>query len=83
MAVELTVGVPEMVPEDVLKVRPAGNAGSMDHVAITPPELENVMSVMSVPRVRVTVVADAVSAATGSSIVMVIGVDVQPPELFA
>ena len=79
----MTVGVPEIVPEDVLKVRPAGNAGSMAHVAITPPELENVMSVISVPRVNFTLVADPVIIATGSSIVMVIVVDVQPPELFA
>ena len=82
MAVELTVGVPEIVPEVVLKVSPAGNAGSMAHVAITPPELENVISVISVPRVNFTLVAPVITA-IGSSIVMVIVVDVQPPELFA
>ncbi len=83
MVVELTVGVPEIMPEVVLKVSPVGNAGSMAHVATTPPELENVMSVISVPRVNFTLVAEPVITATGSLIVIEMVTVAVPPELFA
>ena len=38
VAVELiAVGVPEIVPVDVSKDKPAGNAGEMDHAVTAPP----------------------------------------------
>ena len=47
----LTVGVPEITPFAMLK--PAGNAGSISHVATAPPLLVATTSVIAEPRVYV------------------------------
>ena len=55
MAVLSAVGVPEMVPSVVLKVKPPGRDGEMDHVITAPPLTVGVTEVMAVPFVRVNV----------------------------
>ena len=47
-----SVGVPEMVPSVVLKVKPAGNDGEIDQEVITP-VMDGVTEVMAVPLVKV------------------------------
>ena len=79
----MTVGVPEIFPEVVLKLSPAGSVGSMAHVATGPPELDIVMGVIPVPRVKITVVVDAVSDASGSLIVIAMLKVLVPPEFRA
>ena len=46
------VGVPEMVPSVVLKVKPAGSEGEIDHEVMAPPLMVGVTEVMAVPLVR-------------------------------
>ena len=48
-----SVGVPEMVPSVVLKVRPAGRVGEIDQVTTSSPLTVGVTEVMAVPLVRV------------------------------
>ena len=67
----------------VLNVNPAGRLGSIAHVATAPPVLDIVIAPMAVPRVSEILVTEAVSAATGSSMVMETLVDAAPPELLA
>ena len=67
----------------VLNVNPAGRLGSIAHVATAPPALDIVIAPMAVPRVSEILVTEAVSAATGSSMVMETLVDAAPPELLA
>ena len=67
----------------VLNVNPAGRLESIAHVATAPPVLDIVIAPMAVPRVSEMLVTEAVSAATGSSMVMDTLVDAAPPELLA
>ena len=46
-----SVGVPEMVPSVVLKVRPAGKVAEMVHVTTSPPLTVGVTEVIAVPLV--------------------------------
>ena len=48
-----SVGVPEMVPSVVLKVRPPGSVGEMDQVTTAPPLTVGVTDVIAVPLVNV------------------------------
>ena len=48
-----SVGVPEMVPSAVLKDKPPGRDGDMDHVTTSPPLTVGVTAVMAVPLVSV------------------------------
>ena len=48
-----SVGVPEMVPSVVLKAKPPGRVGEMDHVTMSPPLTVGVTEVMAVPFVSV------------------------------
>ena len=48
-----SVGVPEMVPSEVSKDKPAGNEGEMDQVTTSPPLTVGVTEVIAVPLVRV------------------------------
>ena len=50
-----SVGVPEMVPSVVLKVRPAGSVAEIVHEVMAPPFTVGVTEVMAVPLVRVKV----------------------------
>ena len=47
------VGVPEMVPSAVLKVRPLGSVGEIDQVTTSPPLTVGVTEVIAVPLVNV------------------------------
>ena len=40
VADEVAVGVPEISPVDVSKVRPAGSAGEIEYAVTLPPEFE-------------------------------------------
>ena len=50
---ETSVGVPQIVPLLVSKVRPAGSAGEIDHDVTEPPVLVAVAVVIAVPFVSV------------------------------
>ena len=50
--VRFTLGVPEITP--FVKVRPVGMVGLISQVAAKPPEIDGVMSIMLVPRVKTT-----------------------------
>ena len=50
-----SVGVPEIDPSVVLKVRPAGSVAEMLHEVIAPPLAVGVTDVMAVPLVSVKV----------------------------
>ena len=47
------VGVPELVPVDVSKDRPAGSDGETDHETIVPPKAEGVADVIAESLVKV------------------------------
>lgn len=49
----IAVGVPEIAPVEVEKVRPAGKAGVIDHEVTVPPLADGVAVVMAVPFVSV------------------------------
>ena len=51
---ETAVGVPLMAPVDVLKVRPVGSAGVIDHEVTVPPLEVGVNIVMGEPLVSVS-----------------------------
>ena len=51
----ISVGVPEMVPSVVLKLKPPGRLGEMDQVTTAPPLTVGVTDVMAVPLVSVNV----------------------------
>ncbi len=67
----------------VLNTNPAGRLGSTAHIATAPPVLDIVIAPMAASRVSEMLETDAVSAATGSSMVMDTLVDAAPPELLA
>ena len=48
-----SVGVPEMVPSVVLKVKPAGSVAEIVHDVTSPPFTVGVTEVMAVPLVNV------------------------------
>ena len=50
---ETSVGVPQIVPLLVSKVRPVGSVGEIDHEATEPPVLVAVAVVIAVPFVSV------------------------------
>ena len=50
-----SVGVPEMVPSVVLKVRPAGRVAEMVHDVMSPPFTVGVTEVMAVPLLKTKV----------------------------
>ena len=50
-----SVGVPEMVPSVVLKAKPPGKVGEIDHVTTSPPLTVGVTEVIAVPLVSVKV----------------------------
>jgi hypothetical protein len=49
-----TVGVPEIVPFELLKLSPAGRAGEIDQPIIAPPELLGTNVVIALPTVTLT-----------------------------
>ena len=55
MAVLSSVGVPEIVPSDVLNVSPPGRVGEIDQEVTAPPLTVGVTEVMAVPLVSVWV----------------------------
>ena len=55
VAVLSSVGVPEMVPSVVLKVRPAGRVAEMVHDVMSPPFTVGVTEVMAVPLLKTKV----------------------------
>ena len=50
---EIAVGVPEISPFEVEKVRPAGSVGMISQEVTAPPEADGVAVVIAVPFVRV------------------------------
>ena len=50
---EIAVGVPEISPFEVEKVRPAGSVGMMAQEVTAPPETDGVVAVIAVPFVSV------------------------------
>ena len=55
VAVLSSVGVPEMVPSAVLKVKPAGSVAEMVHDVMSPPFTVGVTEVMAVPLLKTKV----------------------------
>ena len=53
MVGEFTVGVPDIVPVELSKTRPAGRFGIIDQFSTTPPKLVGVSAVIWIPLVSV------------------------------
>ena len=77
----LTNGVPEITP--LLNVKPLGNTGYISQVAAFPPTLIGAISDIVTPLVNATYELLYDIEDTGSRIVMISSVELEPPELFA
>ena len=81
-----SVAIPEIVPFVLLKFSPLGRAGQISHVSATP-SLYSIgtigMSVLAVLLTKVTLAGMYSNSIIGSSTVMLIVCEIEPPVLFA
>ena len=80
---ETSVGVPERVPVEVSKERPAESVGDMSHVTTAPPVDDGVVVDIAVPLVRVNELVENAIEGVASLTVMVRVAVSNPPVLVA